>query len=74
MQYLEDRIFNNYIMKYYKCNIVIFVILWMTQKAETQIMNFYNVKKIVHDICISFYKYQCLSLMTQFDMIFFYGI
>ena len=74
MQYLDDRIFNNYIMKYYKCNIVIFVILWMTQKTETQIQNFYNVKKIVHDICISFYKYQCLSLMTQFDMIFFYGI
>ena len=38
-------IFNNYIMKYYKCNIVIFVILRMTQKTETQIMNFYTVKK-----------------------------
>ena len=25
MQYLDDRIFNNYIMKYYKCNICNFV-------------------------------------------------
>ena len=45
MQYSDDQIFNNYIMKYYKCNIVIFVILLMTQKTETQIMNFYNVEK-----------------------------
>ena len=52
MQYSDDQIFNNYIMKYYKCNIVIFVILWMTQKTETQMQNFYNVKKILYMIFV----------------------
>ena len=30
---------------------------------------FHNAKINVHDICISCYKYQHLSLMTQCDMI-----
>ena len=31
---------------------------------------FYNAKKHVYDICISCYKFQHLSLMTQCDMIY----
>ena len=47
---------------------ITYVILWMTQEIQTQIQNF-TMKKNVHDICISCYKYQCLSLMTQCDTI-----
>ena len=56
------------------CNDLLFsitdVILWMTQETQTQIQNFTMQKKNIHDICISCYKYQHLSLMTQCDMIY----
>ena len=57
----------------YVCNIQLFnitdVILWMTQETHTQIQNF-TMQKNVHDICISCYKYRCLSLITQCDTIY----
>ena len=40
------------------------------QETQTQIQNFTMQKKNVNGICISCYKYQCLSLMTQCDTIY----
>ena len=56
------------------CNILLFnttdVIMWMTQETQTQVQSFTMQKKNVHDTCISYYKYQRLSLITQCDMIY----
>ena len=52
------------IIQYYRCNSV------DDPRNPDPDPEFYNAKKNIHDICISCYKYQCLSLITQCNMIY----